>query len=51
MKLTAKQIQHINREIDINQRLIDARPTKGIFDIAARREALRIIAELHNIKD
>jgi len=51
MKLTLKQIQHINREAELNDRIIKSRPTQGVYSIIARQEALRLIIELANIKD
>lgn len=51
MKLTPKQIRHINTEAEINNRLIEAEPARRAYTIIARQEALRLIIELANIKD
>lgn len=51
MKLTAKQIQFLNNEIEINNRILKSGPSEGVFSLLARQEALRIVIQLHNIKD
>jgi hypothetical protein len=51
IKLNSKQIDFINKEIDINNAILASRPSKGIVNHIARQEALRIIVELHNLRD
>lgn len=51
MKLTNKQIDFLNQEININNRIIQSCPSEGVIMLLARREALRILVELQKIKD
>lgn len=51
MKLTPKQIDFVNKESDIVGAIIRSNPQKGLINHGARDEALRLIAQLANIRD
>ena len=51
IKLSSKQIEFLNREIEINNAILKSKPQEGIVQHIARMEALRIIVQLHNIKE
>lgn len=51
MKLTTAQADYISEEVRYNQRVIDEMPYEVPLHVLARREALRLICQLHNIKE
>lgn len=51
MKLTPKQIDFVNKEVDLNNAILMSNPRTALFNHIARQEALKIIVELANIRD
>lgn len=50
-KLSPEQVEYINKEIDINNRICDSKPSAGVYNLIARREALRLMVQLHNVTE
>lgn len=51
MKLTPKQIDFVNKEVNTNNAILKSRPQTAFFNHLARQEALRLLVELANIRD
>lgn len=51
MKLTPKQIDFVNKQLEISEAVINGRPSANLIQVGARYEALRLIAQLANIRD
>ena len=51
MKLTPKQIDFVNKQVDINNAVLKSNPRTGLVNHVARQEALRLLVELANIRE
>ncbi len=49
MKLTPKQVEWLNKEQEIVQRIIESEPERGLWNYIMQQQMLGIIARLHNI--